>query len=433
MNWKQLSEKFMNCDTINITDEKWKKIRRATVPARMPDTAVDQNKNEQTDCIVAFGSPTCLVFFERPDALSAIKTKERVCEMTCNSHSQSQSHNNNNNNNSNNNNNNSNNIIVNYISVVDKKEEELKEKEEELQDSNYIDNELDMHIPNIFDLPTEILLLIFTPNTNDITIENSSNSNKKTSNNYEYYLGGSQSSLPTTSSNNNNNDNNSNNSNKDDNSNQQLQQQLDRYDFEKERIDSINSILNFSITYILTGDKRFRYSEFWRRHHQGLEQKANGSDSRLERAYAWRQHNVDSQSSSGEWIVGQDHQDMGFEYDAMRLDEIEPVDRQTTGTDYVHINLWDIRENDQVRIIKNAHKWEVWQLNMCGGYLFSGSFDHTIKTWDLRTFQNQRTITGHRSYIHALTSSSFHLFSGSADKFIKVNIPFGHLDKSNDH
>ncbi|GAM23547.1 hypothetical protein SAMD00019534_067220 [Acytostelium subglobosum LB1] len=95
-----------------------------------------------------------------------------------------------------------------------------------------------------------------------------------------------------------------------------------------------------------------------------------------------------------------------------------------TGTDYLHINTWDLREHNKVNIIKNAHKWEVWQLHMCGGYLFSGSFDHTIKTWDLRNFQNQRTITGHRSFLHALTSSSYHLFSGSADKYIRVWSPF---------
>ncbi|KAK5578457.1 hypothetical protein RB653_008128 [Dictyostelium firmibasis] len=104
-----------------------------------------------------------------------------------------------------------------------------------------------------------------------------------------------------------------------------------------------------------------------------------------------------------------------------------------TGSQNCQIKFWDLRlspnrstnsssgsgDTPIVSLI-NAHKWEVWQLEMCGGYLFSGSFDHTIKIWDLNNFKNLSIISSHRSYIHALTSSSFHLFSGSADKFIKV-------------
>eukprot|EP01133_Synstelium_polycarpum_P013860 gene13860-16344_t len=94
-----------------------------------------------------------------------------------------------------------------------------------------------------------------------------------------------------------------------------------------------------------------------------------------------------------------------------------------TGSNTCHITICDIRDNLNRTVIQNAHRWDVWQLNMCGGHLFSGSFDHTIKTWDLRNYSNQMTITGHRGYIHALTSSTFNLFSGSADKSIRVYSP----------
>ncbi|EGC30916.1 hypothetical protein DICPUDRAFT_50500 [Dictyostelium purpureum] len=113
---------------------------------------------------------------------------------------------------------------------------------------------------------------------------------------------------------------------------------------------------------------------------------------------------------------------------------IDPVDKilslklvntntLVTGSQNCQIKFWDLRQSHRdspIVSLLNAHKWEVWQLEMCGGYLFSGSFDHTIKVWSLNNFQNLKTISSHRSYIHALTSSSFNLFSGSADKFIKI-------------
>ncbi|EGG19977.1 hypothetical protein DFA_07091 [Cavenderia fasciculata] len=105
-----------------------------------------------------------------------------------------------------------------------------------------------------------------------------------------------------------------------------------------------------------------------------------------------------------------------------RILSLAIVDQNTlaTGSNLYHIRLWDLRSREVMNTIANAHKWEVWQLHMCGDVLFSGSFDHTIKTWDLRNLVQTKSLTGHRSYIHALTSSSFHLFSGSADKSIKV-------------
>jgi len=98
------------------------------------------------------------------------------------------------------------------------------------------------------------------------------------------------------------------------------------------------------------------------------------------------------------------------------------IDENTlaTGSQNCQIKIWDLRCDLPVQCLTNVHKWDVWQLEMCGGYLFSGSFDHSIKIWDPRNFQNLKSIHGHRSYIHALTSSSFHLFSGSADKHIRV-------------
>ncbi|PRP81779.1 hypothetical protein PROFUN_10649 [Planoprotostelium fungivorum] len=66
------------------------------------------------------------------------------------------------------------------------------------------------------------------------------------------------------------------------------------------------------------------------------------------------------------------------------------------------------------------HNWEVWQLLISDNYLFSGSFDHTIKVWDLDTFQCVKTLNGHKGYVHALSLSKKTLFSGSGDKTTKI-------------
>eukprot|EP00026_Physarum_polycephalum_P005978 Phypoly_transcript_06017.p1 GENE.Phypoly_transcript_06017~~Phypoly_transcript_06017.p1 ORF type:complete len:369 (+),score=18.19 Phypoly_transcript_06017:236-1342(+) len=91
-----------------------------------------------------------------------------------------------------------------------------------------------------------------------------------------------------------------------------------------------------------------------------------------------------------------------------------------TGHDTCMIKVWDARSHVQIAT-GAAHNWEVWQLALAGGYLFSGSFDHKITAWDIRaSFKNIKTFTGHRSFIHALIADSFQLFSGSADKSIRV-------------
>jgi E3 ubiquitin-protein ligase TRAF7 len=52
--------------------------------------------------------------------------------------------------------------------------------------------------------------------------------------------------------------------------------------------------------------------------------------------------------------------------------------------------------------------------------LFSGSFDHSIKVWDLDTFACVKSLGGHKGYVHAITLGSNYIFSGSGDKTIKV-------------
>jgi len=84
------------------------------------------------------------------------------------------------------------------------------------------------------------------------------------------------------------------------------------------------------------------------------------------------------------------------------------------------ITAFDLRSHQQVGNSMIGHWWQVWQLILAGGYLFSGSFDHKIKAWDIRTFENLRTLQGHRSYVHAMAADTKRLFTGSADKSIRV-------------
>ncbi|KAJ1501315.1 hypothetical protein HMI54_015840 [Coelomomyces lativittatus] len=67
-----------------------------------------------------------------------------------------------------------------------------------------------------------------------------------------------------------------------------------------------------------------------------------------------------------------------------------------------------------------GHEWETWQLCLSYPYLFSGSFDHSIKKWDLRSFQCISTLNGHHGFVHAMCFGEKSLISGCADKKIKI-------------
>ncbi|KAJ1568672.1 hypothetical protein HK096_005739, partial [Nowakowskiella sp. JEL0078] len=74
-----------------------------------------------------------------------------------------------------------------------------------------------------------------------------------------------------------------------------------------------------------------------------------------------------------------------------------------TSTYDAHVNAFNLNDLGMVASME-GHNWEVWQVEYCSrGVLFSGSFDHTIKRWDIRNFQNTATLTGHKGFVHSLT------------------------------
>ena len=56
----------------------------------------------------------------------------------------------------------------------------------------------------------------------------------------------------------------------------------------------------------------------------------------------------------------------------------------------------------------------------CGGAMFSGSYDKTVRVWDVATLACKATLTGHTGAVRALVASPDKVFSGSDDTTIKV-------------
>lgn len=51
----------------------------------------------------------------------------------------------------------------------------------------------------------------------------------------------------------------------------------------------------------------------------------------------------------------------------------------------------------------------------------SGSYDNTLKIWNIKTGECSHTLRGHTDHVVCLQFSGIHLVSGSADRTIKVN------------
>jgi WD40 repeat protein len=55
--------------------------------------------------------------------------------------------------------------------------------------------------------------------------------------------------------------------------------------------------------------------------------------------------------------------------------------------------------------------------------LFSGSYDGTVKVWDVVTLECLKTLAGHTGPVRTLVSSGGHMFSGSYDKTVRFCLP----------
>ena len=55
-----------------------------------------------------------------------------------------------------------------------------------------------------------------------------------------------------------------------------------------------------------------------------------------------------------------------------------------------------------------------------GGHMFSGSYDKTVRVWDVDNLTCLATLQGHSGAVRALAASPTLVFSGSDDTTIKV-------------
>ena len=87
------------------------------------------------------------------------------------------------------------------------------------------------------------------------------------------------------------------------------------------------------------------------------------------------------------------------------------------------IKLWNLKTGDLLRTL-TEHKNSVWSVAISadGQTLASGSADHTIKLWNLKTGDLLRTLTGHKDFVWsvAISADGQTLASGSRDHTIKL-------------
>ena len=85
------------------------------------------------------------------------------------------------------------------------------------------------------------------------------------------------------------------------------------------------------------------------------------------------------------------------------------------------MRIWDLSAAPKAPIILKGHEGYVWKLaELADGRLASGSWDKTIRIWDLEFHDCAKVLKGHTSYINALLCARARLFSASMDKTIKI-------------
>lgn len=70
-----------------------------------------------------------------------------------------------------------------------------------------------------------------------------------------------------------------------------------------------------------------------------------------------------------------------------------------------------------------GHTDAVRALAVANNRLFSGSYDGTVKVWDVDTLACLKTLAGHTGPVRTLVYSGGHMFSGSYDKTARARSP----------
>jgi F-box/WD-40 domain protein 7 len=85
------------------------------------------------------------------------------------------------------------------------------------------------------------------------------------------------------------------------------------------------------------------------------------------------------------------------------------------------VRVWDVHTLE-CKAVLTGHTGAVRALvaSQSFGYVFSGSDDTTIKVWDARTHKCVKTLEGHEDNVRVLAVGETCMFSGSWDKTIRV-------------
>ncbi len=85
------------------------------------------------------------------------------------------------------------------------------------------------------------------------------------------------------------------------------------------------------------------------------------------------------------------------------------------------VKVWDLNSGQEQRTL-SGHGGVVWALAMTGdGRVVSGSYEGTVKLWDLNSAHKERTLSGHGGVVYALAmTGDGRVVSGSYDGTVKV-------------
>ncbi|KAF1988852.1 WD40 repeat-like protein [Aulographum hederae CBS 113979] len=83
------------------------------------------------------------------------------------------------------------------------------------------------------------------------------------------------------------------------------------------------------------------------------------------------------------------------------------------------VKIWDVETGDEIRTLA-GHTGAIRCLEFCGRTLVSGGLDKTVRLWDLETGELKRTFRHHTDSVITVCLGNQMLVSGSADNTIRV-------------
>jgi len=85
------------------------------------------------------------------------------------------------------------------------------------------------------------------------------------------------------------------------------------------------------------------------------------------------------------------------------------------------IRIWNIQTGKCVKTLL-GHDGAVWSMNRCDNTLVTGSQDRTVKIWDIRRCLLTETLVGHQAAVFCvdIDKTGEHAFSASADHTVRI-------------